>query len=270
MPYIPPNSQKLSDMPVSQIRLALQGATKTGKTYSALTGTNIVVADFDNGLAAHKSRNDVHRLAFCEDAWLREHFPECCKDSKGKTIAYPARDAFHKWMEKEAPKLEAGQILFIDSWTTVQDAFDMQTTLEPALTLKGEVDSFVFWDRKIDYGRDILSAMKSLKCHVIVSFHEQDVRDASGKLIGKVEPAMQGKFAKKLGLYFTDWFRCISRSKFEGTGEQKKLAGTQYFWQTKGDDEVNLGSRLPSLPMFIEPNFQNLIELYFNQKQQTT
>lgn len=267
MIYIPPNSQKLSDMEVPKIMLGLQGASGTGKTYSGLTYTDITVADFDNNLAAHKHRTDVVRMNFFDDTWLRKNFPSCCKDSKQKDIKYPARDSFKLWLQENGPKFEPGQVLFLDSWSALQDAFDLQTGLEPVFTATGKVDDFAFWALKVDYAQEILSLLRSCKCHVIISFHEQDQRDASGTLIGKVEPLMQGKFVKKLGMYFTDWFRCTVESVVD-PADRKKIIGNTFKWQTKSTGEVNLKSRL-DLPMFIEPSFKNLVELYFNQKQTT-
>lgn len=263
-PYIPPNAQRLSEIDIPQIRLALQGASGTGKTYSALTSTNIIVADFDNNLTAHTHRKDIHRIPFCDTEWLRKTYSKIANNS----IVYPARDCFKEWLKTEGIKLAAGQILFLDSWTTLQAQFDLQTTLEPVLTRTGSVDDFAFWGRKQDYAEEILNLFKSLKCHIIVSFHEQTNRDSSGNLLDKILPMMQGKFVNKLGLYFTDWFRCIAESRIDAA-DKKKIIGTDYFWQTKSTSEVNLKSRL-DLPMKVEPNFDKLVSLYFPAVSKTT
>ena len=256
MIYIPTNSQKLSEVEVPKIMLGLQGASATGKTFSGLTFPNVTVIDIENGLVRHHHRSDVIRIPFCDDKWIRDNFPKHCKDSKGNPIKYPARDSFRQWLQDNGSKFEPNQTLFLDSWTALQDAFDLQTALEPVYTAAGKVDDFAPWGLKIDYAQEILSLLRACRCHVIVSFHEQDTRDASGALIGKVEPLMQGKFVKKLGSYFTDFFRCITESE-TSQADKKLIIGTKFFWQTKGTTEVNLKSRL-DLPMRVEPTFQSL------------
>lgn len=258
--YTSPHMQKMSELDTHQIRLGLQGATKTGKTYSALTFPNPVVIDLDTGLVGHKHRSDVIRLPFCDNEWIKSWYKY-----DANTIKYPQRDAVLKWIETEGKKLEKDQTLIIDSWTTLNDFFDQQsdTSVEPKryLTATGGIDERGFWAYKIEYFRDICILLKSLKCHVVVTFHEQDTRNASGQLIGKIEPLMQGKFVKKLGLYFTDYFRCIVKAKVDPTDKTKTI-GTDYFWQTRGDNEVNLGTRLPNLPMLVEPSFETLKQYF--------
>lgn len=258
--YNPPHSQKMSDLDTYQIRLGLQGATKTGKTYSALTFPNPVVIDLDTGLVGHKHREDIIRLPFCDNEWIKTWFKY-----DANAIKHPQRDAVMEWLKTEGRKLEKDQTLILDSWTTLQDAFDQQSdaTVEPARyrTATGGTDERGFWAYKIEYSRDICVLLKSLCCHVVVTFHEQDTRNASGQLIGKIEALMQGKFQKKLGLYFTDYFRCICKAKVD-SADKTKIIGADYFWQTKGDNEVNLGSRLKDCPQFTEPNY-NIFKQYF-------
>jgi len=259
--HIPTNAQKMSSLDTYQIRLALQGASGTGKTYSALTFPNPIVIDIDNNLTAHTHRTDVHRLPFKDTDWLKTWF----KPSFAK-IEYPIRDAVLEWITGEGRKLEKDQTLILDSWTTLQDNFDLQQDLEKVYTKTMEVDAYDFWDKKIEYSRKVVDTLGTLKCHVVVTFHEQDVRDAAGQLIGKVEPLMQGKFQKKLGLYFTDWFRCIADNKVDPK-DIKKILGTTWWWQTASTKEVNLKSRL-AFPLLIEPNFTSLAG-YFKNLQQT-
>lgn len=254
--YKPSHAQTMSELDTYQIRLALQGATGTGKTYSALTFPNPVVIDIDQNLTAHKHRTDVIVLPFNDKEWLSKWF------KPKKNYAYPIRDAVIEWIKTEGMKLEKDQTLFLDSWTEYQDNFDMQIKLEPTLTSSGGVDAYAPWQTKIEYSRELLTLLKSLKCHVVVSYHEQDTKDANGQRVGKIEPLMSGKFQKKLGLYFTDWFRTCATGIVDPT-DKKKIVGCKYEWQTKSDSEVNLKSRL-DLPMFIEPSFSSL-KKYFEQ-----
>lgn len=262
MTYIPPEAQKLSDITIPQIRIALQGHSGTGKTYSGLTFPNVTVCDFDGNLVAYKHRTDVNRLAFCNDKWCRDTFPKIATDK----IKYAARNCFKHWLEENIEKFEPDQTLFIDSWTSLQDAFDLQTHLEPVFTSRGQIDEYAFWDLKIEYSREILTLLKEGRCHVVVSFHEQDTRDSSGALSGKIEPLMQGKFQKKLGLYFTDWVRCCVESVMDTT-DKKLITGNKFYWLTKSTSEVNLKTRL-DLPMRVEPSFESFKNYFTAVTQQ--
>lgn len=263
--YIPQNSHNLKDTKFKQIRLGLLGESGTGKTFSALTFPNPVVADFDGNLVGHKGK-DIVVLPFHDHEWV-------LAQPKGKATQVNAgpnrRDALLTWMKTEAIKLEAEQTLILDSWSTIQDAFDIQTEIEPAINSEGKVDTFAFWDRKLDFSRDILTACKSLKCHVVVTFHEFKIRDPkTNQLMDKIGPMMQGKFVTKLGLYFTDFFRCHAVSKYkidankklvldEVTGKQI-VESTTWLWQTKPDSQVNCKTRMIDCEMFVEPNFTSL------------
>lgn len=258
--YKPTGSINLKDITYSQIRLALQGASGTGKTYSALTFPNPVVANFDHNLNAHVGK-DITVIPFTDDAYVDSLIPKrTFPIGHAKSIAN-RRDAFMKWLKTEATKLEAGQTLIIDSWTTLQDSFDKQTDLEPVTTAKGNIDEYAFWARKMDWSRDVLDSLKFLKCHVVVTFHEQYLTDENGKiLLNKVAPMMQGKFVNKLGLYFTDWFRCINLIPGdEHPLTKQKVTEKTYLWQTNGGAGSNLKTRMPSnTPLFLNAHYTNI------------
>jgi len=263
--YIPTKSQNLKEIDFVQIRLGLLGESGTGKTFSALTFPNPVVADFDGGLVAHQGR-DIIAIPFHEHDWV--------KDAPRGKITHPnggpnRRDAFLEWLKTEAVKLEKDQTLVLDSWTTLQDAFDAQTDLEPAVNNDGKIDSYVFWERKIDFSKQVMTSLKGLKCHVVVTFHESKVRDPkTGQLMDKIAPLMQGKFVASLMLHFTDFFRCHAKDKIKLDANKKpvldELTGKQvvedtiFLWQCKSDSSVNCKTRMHDAPMFLEPHFNSL------------
>lgn len=241
--YIPTNSVNLKDAAQLPIRLALQGASGTGKTYSALTFPNPVVLDFDGNLNAHRGKNII-QVPFTSDEFVDSLAKRTT--TTGPKSRPNRRDALKNWLATEALQLTAEQTLIIDSWTTLQDAFDMQQDLEPAYTKTGGIDEFAFWADKQDFSKLILNGLKRLKCHSVITFHEMYITDDSGKIIaGKIAPLMQGKFVNKLGLYFTDWFRCIVPS-----------VGV-YKWQTSSDAITNCKTRMANAPQFIEPHFKS-------------
>lgn len=252
--YISPHSQKMSELLDYRIMLAMQGGTGTGKTHGALTFPNVTAADIDNNMIAYRNRTDVHRLAFKDNDWLKKWYSW---DEKKKP--YPIRDAVLQWIRAEGLKLESDQTFLLDSWTSLQDNFDMQTVLEPVLNKQGAVDEFAFWDRKQDYSRDILEALSRMKCHVVVTFHEQEVRNGMGALLSKIEPLMKGGYQKKLGKHFTDWFRCIAESKLDAN---KNIIDVEYKWQVKSSSEVNLKTRMKVDGMYVAPNFKSFAQYF--------
>lgn len=254
--YISPHAQKMNELDSYRIMLALQGQSGTGKTFGALTFPNVTVADIDNNLVAYRDRKDVVRLPFKDNEWIKKCFPQI-----KSTIKFPIRDAFKLWLETEGMKLEKDQSFLLDSWTMLQDEFDKQQNLEPAITKSGGVDEYFFWERKIEYSREVMGLLSQMKCNVIVSFHEQEQRTGQGELLGKVEPLMSGKFQKKLGLYFTDWFRCIAESVFDPV-DKKKVIRTDYKWQVKSSSEVNLKTRMKVDGMYVAPDFKSFAQYF--------
>lgn len=248
--YIPPSAKKISELDATQIRLGLIGNSGTGKTYSALTFPNPVVIDIDNNLLAHKKREDVLVLPFHNSDWIYSWW----KYNKNE-LKFPIRDAVIKWIKEEGPKLSNEQTLFIDSWTTLQDAFDAQAdpSIEPVYSKDGSINDYAFWDKKVDFSREVLSLLKTLKCHCVVSFHKQTVSGIS-KLLQKEEPAMQGKFVKKIGLYFTDFFQTEVIPKMASDG--KTIADFDYMWRTRSTSDIDLKTRM-KCDALIKPHFSS-------------
>lgn len=261
------HSQKMSEQTSYRIMVALQGESGTGKTFSALTFPNPVVADLDNNLVAYRDRTDVIRLPFKDKEWLKKWY----KWDEAK-IKFPIRDAFLKWIQTEGTKLEADQSFVLDGWTSLQENFDLQVALEPVYTGTGKLNEFSPWDRKQDYSLEVLDALSSMKCNIVVTFHEQSIRSGMGELQGKIEPLMKGGYNKKLGKHFTDWFRCIAESKLDAV-DKKKVIGAEYKWQVKSASEINLKTRMKVDGMYVEPHYKSFAQ-YFpaiqQENQQTT
>lgn len=268
--YTPDYAVNLQNETQSKLMVGLQGPTKSGKTTSALTFPNPFVVDFDGNLTGHLGKN-ILSAPFYKKDWCMEQYSKLgAKKNLGINLhIINRRDLFQLWLEKEANKLSPEQTLIVDSWTTVQDAFDIQTALEPVYTKKGEIDDFAFWATKIDYCTKICSALAELKCRVVVTFHEQFQVDKEKQPTGKIEPLMQGKFTNKLALYFTDFFRCRvlpvkDKSNKQVYAEDGKTPLVEYVWQTKPDGFSDCGSRLHNVPMFV-PQHYSIFEKYATQ-----
>lgn len=271
--YIPELSNNMEAVSFPQIRLLLQGEPGTGKTYSALTAPNILDLDLDNGLTAHAGRKDVIQVPVFSDVWCEKF----C-DAQGLQIrsqnpgSINRRDIIKYWLDREGRKLEAGQTLIVDSWTTLQEAFDRQTRLEPVYTKTRGIDEYAFWDRKMDYSEELCNMFCELQCHVIVTTHEYNERDKiTGKIMTKYQPLMQGKFITKFKKYFTDCFRCVVADKLDSGGnpivttlhDGSKRIESEYFWQTKGNDLFDAKRRLNTIPDLIpNPQFNVVFKDY--------
>lgn len=247
--HIPTNSINLSTSTIKpQIRLGLQGASGTGKTYSALTFPNVVVADFDNGLTAHRGR-DIISIPFHNDKWCVDTYK--AQVVKGQVEGVPStavnkRDLFKRWLNEEASKFSPEQTLLLDSWTMLQNNFDQVTDLQPSFSKDGSVDAFAFWSRKLDYSRDIMQTLIGLSCNIIVTFHEICLRDpASGLLLEKVGPLQQGKFVAQIPNFFTDFFRQLAVDrKVKGADGKEVVIGTDYLWQVRSNSQCNTKTRM--------------------------
>jgi hypothetical protein len=268
--YKPPYAINLQTAPAEKLMVGLQGKTKTGKTTSALTFPNPIVADFDGNLTGHLGR-DIIVVPFYKKEWcLANQAKWKVKANTGiNANVINRRDLLQVWLSEEASKFSAEQTLIVDSWTTLQDSFDIQTDLEPVYTKQGSIDEFAFWARKVDYAQKVLNTLKELSCQVVVTFHEQPQMDKEKNITGKIEPLMQGKFVNKIALYFSDFFRCHviqqrgpdNKPLFEKDG---KTPVVDYFWQTKPDGTADCGSRLRDIPMFVEQNYR-IFEKYKTQ-----
>lgn len=257
--HLPTNARPIQQQ--TTFRLALQGPSGSGKTYSALTFPNPVVANFDNNLVAFAGSKDILEIPF--------HDPTFCdtlaKRTAGKNMPPNKRDAFFQWLSSpDAHSLTSEQTLLVDSWTTLQDGFDKQTELEPMYTTSGKIDEFAFWGRKQEWSRDVLGLLGSLRCNVVVTFHETPVTDDKGTPTGKILPLMQGKFVSKLGLYFTDWFRCVLvpvKQRNASTGKDE-VVSIDRWWQTRSDLAVDCKTRVLNCPPLLSPNYAALLQAY--------
>lgn len=260
---------------VPQIMLGIQGPPCTGKTWSAVTFPNPVIADFDRGTTALQGR-DIRVVPFYDAAYVKEKFKVPTKQFNIEgipTTVLNRRDAFRKWLDTDAANMKAGETLIIDSWTSLMNAFDLMTEAEPAYTKQGNVDEFAFWRRKIMWATDVLETLKSLTCNVIVCFHEIQQRDkATGILLDKVQPLMEGKFVAELKVHFTDFYRqhAIAKVKLDGKPNEvngKPLEKDGWFWQVKSDAAFDAKCRVPNLTdKFVPADYSFFEKAYSNSK----
>lgn len=269
--YIPSGSYTLDkETEQPQIRLGIQGYPKTGKTWSALTFPNCIVADLDRGLGAHYGRSDIIVVPFYDGKFCDKLVPR-----DGIQNPPNRRDAILKWLGTEAIKITKQQTLVFDGGTSLQNAFHIQYNLNPVISRSsGKVDSFAEWGLKIEYFGQIVELLKGLSCNVVYLCHEIPDRATDGSLNGQVRPLLSGQFGDQLASHFTDWFRQWAVAKPNKEKEQafldkicfgdkelfKEFMQTEgeviYMWQTLSDDMSKCGSSsLVGQPKFVLANF---------------
>lgn len=263
MIHIPTTAKTLQNMKQTQIRLLLQGAPGSGKTYSALTFPNPLVINFDKKLGAHRGRTDVNEIDFCDPAVYGKYAPL-------------RKDAIIKFLLSDGAKLSDEQTLIIDSWTTFQAAYDVEAPVVYS-TRTGKEDGQAWWGEKLDYNKQFCGMIKSLKCNVILTVHEQAERNDDGSLSGKLKPLSQGQFADQLSAHFTDVFRQIAIDKptdltkvklehYKLSAENYKkfvdsfVTPTLFLWQTQPDSVANCLTSIPNVPRYIKAHYEDYIK----------
>lgn len=258
------------------IRLGLQGPPCSGKTWSAVTFPKPIIADFDGGTTALRGR-DVDVVPFYNQEYVIKTFKVAVKkfDIEGiPTTVVNRRDAFRKWLDSDATKLGPERTLIVDSWTSLMNAFDLATEAEPAYTDKGVIDSYAFWRRKIMWSTDVIEQLKGLSCNVVVNFHEIQARDkATGILLDKVQPLMEGKFVAELKVHFTDFYRMHAISKVKLDGKPAEVNGAAlavdgWYWQVKSDAAFDAKCRVPSVKdKFVPAGYKFFADSYATPKK---
>lgn len=252
--YNPPESIGINPYP--HFRLGLQGAPNTGKTWSALSFPNPLVANFDNKLGAHIHRKDVKQIPFWDVNFIATLVN---KPAPGKYIN--RRDAFKFWLRDNGHKLDTDQTFIIDSWTMLCNAVHQEFTQNHPRDKKGELCTYTYWRMVKQYCADICECLKGLSCSVVVTCHETVERNDEGQLTGKMKPLMTGSFADEMAGHFTDWFRAVVDPK-------ENTSSVKYFWQTSGDRLFDGGSSVPGIPKLIPANYQTLLSEWKNYQNQ--
>jgi hypothetical protein len=267
---------QLKDLPKQPIRLLLLGAPGEGKTWSALTFPNPIIRNFDNKLTGYQeSHPDSNIQVVNFDKELVVDKLGCSNMGFGKpnNPAFPlnVRDAAKKWLTIFGPELTPEQTLVDDSWTSLQNRFDIQSQLphEISYTKSGEEDKFAFWRMKQKYSGEMTELYKTLRCNVVVICHEVKERNEDGNLTGKLKPLMQGGFADQLVGQFSDAYRqiCITKDMKEYESIKKTLGRDingerEWLWFTKSNALFTACSSVKGLPPLVPATYESLIKKY--------
>jgi hypothetical protein len=147
----------------------------------------------------------------------------------------------------------------------MQDAFDNVTFHESEKVFAkttGEEKYRVPWAQKLAYATEAMELFKSMKCNVVILFHEQQRRDEkTGDALDKIEPLMQGKFNLELKRHFPYFVRQWCRQPLDANDKPDPKARPEYVWQIVSNDSFDakyIGK--PDRPRFVPANYSSLIK----------
>lgn len=215
----------------SPCRLLLQGASGTGKTTSALTFPNLLIADFDHKLGDHRHRSDVSVLPFYSKGFLEK----LVKDDSicaSVMIAGQINSAliFLEWIKKHAPTIPEDVTLVIDSGNMLITSLDvMIDATDKKKEDREPVNKYAAWGRKKVFVEELMTHFKKLKCRLIYIAHESFSQDQDGNSLGKMNPLISGSAKDNFPGNFTHRFR----QTVEENKETKKMEFWWYLTQNK-------------------------------------
>lgn len=228
---------KLSEIAQStNLKLLLLGDSGAGKTTFAASGPGRVqIADFDgkvSSAAQYLRENNPSQL----DQVNYTDYASIGKFGDKELAAHK----FNQDMGQLAKDLGEVRTFVLDSLTTFSDA-----SMEYLLKSNPGVKRFVTQGAQIpvlqDYQmariwfKQMLTALLSLKCHVIVTAHIQvDKDELTGQIIRS--PMMAGKLSRELPIYFEEVWRAYRDERGE------------YWAQTQSDRSFVCRSQIPGLP----------------------
>ena len=260
--YIPSLAVPLNTTTASLLRIAIQGAQSTGKTWACTTFPNPVFLDFDNKLGAHRHREDIYPLRFWNDDFCMQLADQLKIRAKDGGVLHRT-NILLAFLRTELAKFTPEQTVILDSMTMVMNSLEAWLDATPVYGQKGEVDGFDFWKRKGKITKWILEALKNANCNVIVTFHESKDMNADGIPTGKMNPLMSGSMKEQLGQHFTDWYRQTAENELDAQGKPIKDK-VRYMWQIKPDSNCNCSCSIKHLidsPVRqVEANYKSLLK----------
>ena len=176
--------------------IGIIGVPGAGKTTWACLFPNPIILDFDK-----KSPPGVPTIPFWDESFCRSYY----KQSPSAPVN--RRDCLKAFILKEAINLSKHTII-LDSWTSVQAAFDSYSEYERPRD-DGKDNVFAFFRNKIKYADEILTLLRSINTTTIITIHEKPERNKDGDLTGKIKPNMEGSFSDTLPSMLTDYVRIV-------------------------------------------------------------
>jgi len=276
--YKPPGCINPNELPDTQIRLGIQGAPFTGKTFSTLTFPNPIVLSLDRKVSAHGNDN-VIVVPFYDVKFI-----DSIVKRPGVQAPPSTKDAIIKWLMTEGVKLKPNQTLILDGSTSIEEAFHIWYNFnenELALSKSGQIDGFVQWNLKKSYFGELFACLKTIPGNVIYICHESE-KTKDGQSTGKLRALLTGQVGDKIAGNFSDWFRSIVIGKPADKEQRKKVLDWAkvddttldewiaasppdyraiHLWQTQSDDLCDCGtSTMFHAPKYVLANYSSFLK----------
>jgi DNA polymerase III delta prime subunit len=225
-------------------RFLICGAPGTGKTTSALSFPNVIVANGDNKLPPkHWNYPDgIPTMDFFNPQYLTEALQQPLGGIK-QNLPDPAR-ALNKMLRTIAVQFPAETTLVIDSLTWFQDAAYSVFDNEPQLTKENKIDDRAIWANIRDWYGEFLFAITKLSCRVVVICHEEPEEDDKGRLNGRYRPLTIGKTRNIIASKFTDVVHQIVVQERSPLGNP--IGKPKFLWEIRPSERMGLTSSLPN------------------------
>ncbi len=245
--YTTPGTLKTSVIEQPQIRLLLVGPPKSGKTFSAASFPAPTFIDFDSGLTSKELRDkNLDFLPFYDEAFIKDKLKQ---QNRPNALTW--------FLTTEAPKFGPGQTLVFDSASTIADAVSDSLWKQAPLGKDGNKDGFWYWKQWATWWRGFAGQLLTLKCHVVLTAHEQEIRDGeTGRVLSYKWMLPGQEFSPRLGQFFSDVVRQVKTSTVSTDGK----ASANYQWQVVGDNLFPFAcSRMKTDTKFVKADYSSFL-----------
>jgi hypothetical protein len=244
-------------------RLLLVGPAGWGKSTSSATFPQPVWVDVDNNVPPEIKPKLKHVIPLWNRDFLTNNAfggitPEVL-------VQYPLN--FFPRILSDARDLTAEYTLVVDNLSAISE---LLATMISNLHAKAiEKNSYHFWNVWAAWLNSLFIGLKSLKCHVILIAHEDEIRDNETNRVLNRRWLLDGKkFTPKMGSYFNNIFRQTrieekaSQFAVQRSYENMNSAVTtlKYMWQVLPDQEFDVArTTIKTNKLFVPAMYQSFL-----------
>lgn len=233
-----------------RIRLTLQGPSGSGKTTLACQFPGAYVIDVDVNLGGTLRFLRERKLP------LPVGFDVLDRDDKGAPIPLKQRYERLNTLLLAAQTNPQVQTIVIDSATTLAEILVAEICRQQN---KNDITDFKdgrqFWGFFAILGRHFMSALSSMRKHIVLVAHEKIMTTESGAVVYPIKLAWPGQVGQNLGVFFTNVWRCENQVIPKGLGENTY----KFMLRTMPDGKYELKNTL-GVPALFEFNWKTIEE----------